>query len=257
MLCHRPVEASSSQCAGVQFPVRIGGRTPPRSAHAPWAGRAGLTLSVGRRASRPEASYPSRLFPALQTQGEAARGGEGWAWETAEALWGGAGWNGNPGGGLGAGLRRREARHPAERCAATFPAPRRGLSGKSPAVRDRDAVGVRWDRVVGEDALLPELPSSSPQFFCFSLSSARIALQAWWPVHVWGGTSLLEPGFVSLSAFLRRPAEQILRSKVWEGEIIVSRKAKVSVTPPETDVAIARRTEVPKPLSVSATQSCA
>lgn len=68
MLCHRPVEASSSQCAGVQSPVRIGGRTPPRSAHAPWAGRAGLTLSVGRRAARPEASYPSRLFPALQTQ---------------------------------------------------------------------------------------------------------------------------------------------------------------------------------------------
>lgn len=146
------------------------------------------------RELRPEASYLSRLLPAPQTQGEAARGGEGWGWETAEALRGGAGWNGDPRGGLGAGSRAREARHPAERCAAAFPAARRGLSGESPTVRDRDAVGVQWDWVVGEDALQPELLSSSPQSSCFSLPSARIGLQAWWPMPVWGGTSLLEPG---------------------------------------------------------------
>lgn len=44
----RPVGAAGGQRAGVQSRVRIGGRPPPRSAHAPWAGRAGLPLSVGR-----------------------------------------------------------------------------------------------------------------------------------------------------------------------------------------------------------------
>lgn len=58
--------------------------------------------------------------------------------------------------------------------------------------------------------------------------------------------SLLESAFVSLSALLKRPAEQILGSKVWEGEIIGSRKTKISVTPSETDVVIAIRTEIPQ-----------
>lgn len=124
------------------------------------------------------------------------------------------------------GSRGREARRPAERCAAAFPAARPGLSGKSLTLPNRDAVGVRWDRVVGGDALQAELPSSSPQSSCFSLSGARIGLQAWWPMPVWGGTSSLEPGFVSLSAFIKHPAEQILKSKVLEGGIIGSGKPR-------------------------------
>lgn len=60
----------------------------------------------------------------------------------------------------------REARRPAEPCAAALHWPRSGLCGKSLAVPNRDTVGVRWAQVVGDEELQPLIPFSSRQSSC-------------------------------------------------------------------------------------------